>query len=396
MDDKVIKVVNEARWADGQTVWNRLEDITFDPMQCQHEFMSRLIRENATTVFGRDHGFEYIHNLEEYRQHVHLTTYDDYSDYIERIANGERNVLTSYLTEHLTPKDGYKQLPQSRWGVQAYYDYSFSAGFFIAGNHGLLTDGMMLNLIDNRIEQLSSGVCKGNLLGRLLVKRDFDYEHVYVIPIDVANTTDSADILYLQALYALSQRYISIAICDNYDKMLELLRYIEKFWPGLAEDIEHGNSYVQADQERANAIREIMEAHHIGTQMVEELWPGLHCMMIYDVDRLSASFELLRTYCGSKVHFVFTGISSPEGTFSTALHLDDPQTVLIPDSVFYEFKPKEADNYNQLLTLDQLEIGRSYELIVSTLSGLYRYKTQKAFLVVGRYHDTPTVIIDRD
>jgi len=174
-----------------------------------------------------------------------------------------------------------------------------------------------------------------------------------------------------------------------------LLRYIEKHWPQLTEDIERGNQYIQPDAERADAIREIMETHQIGTQMVEQLWPGLHCVMVYDVDCLSASFELLRTYCGSKVHFVFTGISSPEGTFTTTLNLDDPQTVLIPDSVFYEFKPKEAKDYSQLLTIDQLEIGRSYELIVTTLSGLYRYKTHKTFLVVGRYHDTPTVIIDK-
>lgn len=118
-------------------------------------------------------------------------------------------------------------------------------------------------------------------------------------------------------------------------------------------------------------------------------------MMVYDVDRLGASFELLRTYCGNNVHFVFTGISSAEGTFSTTLNLDDPQTVLIPDSVFYEFKPKEANSYQTLLTLDQLEIGRSYELVVTTLSGLYRYQTHNHFLVVGRYHDTPTIIIDR-
>ena len=92
---------------------------------------------------------------------------------------------------------------------------------------------------------------------------------------------------------------------------------------------------------------------------------------------------------------MFTGISSPEGTFTTAISLDDPQGVLIPDSVFYEFAPKDAKDYNQLLTLNQLEIGRSYELIVSTLSGLYRYKTQKVLSVVGRHHDTPTVIVAR-
>ena len=396
MDEKVIKIVNEARWADGQKVWNRLEEITFDPMQCQEEFVSRLVRENAKTAFGRDHGFEHIHNLDEYRRYIHLTSYKDYSAYIERIANGERNVLTAYLTDYLSPLDGYKLLPLSRWGIQTYHDYGFSAGFFVAGNHGLLTDGMVLNLVDNRIERLPSGVYKGNMLGRLLVKRDFDYDQVYVIPVDVANASNRTDILYLQALFALKQQFISIAICDQHDKMIELLRYIEKHWPRLTEDIEHGNPYIKGDPERAHAIREIMEAHHIGTQMVDQLWPGLHCMMIYDVDRLSASFELLRTYCGSQMHFVFTGISSPIGTFSTTLHLDDPQTVLIPDSVFYEFKPKEANNYNLLQTLDQLEIGRSYELVVSTLSGLYRYKTQKNILVVGRYHDTPTVIVDKD
>jgi hypothetical protein len=70
--------------------------------------------------------------------------------------------------------------------------------------------------------------------------------------------------------------------------------------------------------------------------------------------------------------------------------------VLIPDCVFYEFKPKGANDNTRLLTLDQLEIGRSYELIVTTFAGLYRYKTQKTLLVAGRYHDTPTVIIDAE
>lgn len=396
MDEKVIKIVNEARWADGQTVWKRLEEISFDPMACQEEFVMRLVRENTTTAYGRDHGFEHIHSMEEFRRYIPLTTYDDYLPYVERIAKGERNVLTAYLTQHISIQDGYKKMPLSRWGVQACHDYGFSLAFYIAGNHGLLTGGMTLNLVDSRIEQLPSGIYMGHLLGQLLTKREFDYNQVYAIPIDIANLPNETDHLYLQSLYALKHHSISIAICDHYEKMLELLRYIEKHWPRLADDIEYGNPYIQPDPERANTIREIMETHHIGTMLVEQLWPELHCMMIYDVDRLSASFELLRTYCGNKVHFVFTGIGSPEGTFTTTLHLDDPQTMLIPDSVFYEFKPKEAKNYGCLLTLDQLEIGQSYELVISTLSGLYRYKTQKTFLVVGRYHDTPTVIVDTD
>lgn len=395
MDGKVIKIVNEARWADGLTVRDRLEDITYNPMRTQEEFVRRLVRENARSEYGREHGFENIHNLDEFRRYIPLTTYEDYTSYIERIANGEKNVLTAYLTEHISTQDGFKKFPQSRWSILTNYDYSLCTGFYIAGHHGYLTDGMTLNLVDSSTKCLRSGITFGNMLGRLLVKRGFDNAQVYVIPVDVADSTEKVDIPYLQAVFALRQRDVSLAVCDHYENMVGLLRYIEKHWSRLADDIERGNSYIQPDPQRANMIRDIMENHHVGTQLVTQLWPRLHCMMVYDVDCLSASFELLRTYCGSNVHFVFTGITSPEGTFSTSLHLDDPQTVLIPDSVFYEFKPKESSHYNQLFTLDQLEIGKSYELVVTTLSGLYRYKTQKTILVVGRYHDTPTVIIDK-
>ena len=111
--------------------------------------------------------------------------------------------------------------------------------------------------------------------------------------------------------------------------MVEMLRYIEKHWPQLTDDIEQGNTYVEPNAERANAIREIMETHHIGTQLVEQLWPGLRCIMVHDAHNLSASFELLRTYCGSNVHFVFTGIGSAAGTFSTTADSTDTRQRLL-------------------------------------------------------------------
>ena len=392
MDERTIKIVNEARWTDGQIVRNRLDEISYDPMGYQEELVLRIARENVNTTFGRKHGFDRIHNIADFRMRVPISCYDDYMEYIERISNGERNVLTAYLTEHLSPYEGYKKLPLSRWGVQTFYDYNFSAAFYIAGNEGLITGGMTLNLVDNCIDTLPSGVHVGNLLGRQLTKRDFDNSKVYVIPIDVANYVGQNDILYIQALYALSQKKISLAICDHYTDMINLLRYIEKHWPRLANEIEQGNTYVTADAMRANTIREVMERHHIGTQLVTNLWPDLHVMMIYDVCCLTTSFELLRTYCGRDVHYIFAGINSAIGSFTMPLNIDDPQTVLIPDSVFYEFKPQESKNYNDLLTLDQLELGKRYELIATTLSGLYRYKTNKVFYIVGHHHETPTII----
>ena len=392
--DKMIKIVNEIRWTDGQNVRRRLEDITHNPMRSQEEFLMRLVRENTKTEYGRKNNFKSIRNMDDFRRDVPLTSYEDYIPYIERLANGERNILTAYLTEHISIWDYFKGLPQSRWSAQTCYDYCFCTAFYVAAHHGYLTDGLTLNLLNEPIERLASGVTVGNLLDRMMLIRDNDYKGVYVIPISVINAANEMNKTYLEALYALKEQNISLAICDHYINMVDMLRYIEKNWSSLTDEIEKGNTYVKSDVKRANEIRKIMETHHIGTQLVEQLWPGLRCIMVHDAHNLSASFELLRTYCGSNVHFVFTGIGSAAGTFSTTLNIDDPQTVLIPDSVFYEFKPKEADNYNNLLTLDQLEIGHSYELVATTLSGLYRYKTKKTILVVGHHHDTPTVIID--
>ena len=112
MDEKVIKVVNEARWIDGQNVRRRLDDITHNPMRSQEEFLMRLVRENANTEYGRKNNFKDIRNMDDFRRFVPLTTYDDYTPYIERLANGERNILTAYLTEHISIWDYFKGLPQ--------------------------------------------------------------------------------------------------------------------------------------------------------------------------------------------------------------------------------------------------------------------------------------------
>jgi ATP-dependent Clp protease ATP-binding subunit ClpX len=59
-------------------------------MRSQEEFVMRLVRENARTAFGQKMGVNTIFSLQEFRKHIPLSSYEDYSDYIERIAKGEK------------------------------------------------------------------------------------------------------------------------------------------------------------------------------------------------------------------------------------------------------------------------------------------------------------------
>ncbi len=57
--------------------------------QVQRDVLFAKLRRNAQSDFGRDHGFAKIQSLEEFRRQVPVTNYDYYSDYVERVKQGE-------------------------------------------------------------------------------------------------------------------------------------------------------------------------------------------------------------------------------------------------------------------------------------------------------------------
>jgi hypothetical protein len=59
--------------------------------------------------------------------------------------------------------------------------------------------------------------------------------------------------------------------------------------------------------------------------------------------------------------------------------------------MFYEFRHLNDKSYDHLLTIDQIKAGFDYELVITNLSGFYRYRTGMNVRVVGRYHESPTV-----
>ncbi|MEM7424254.1 MAG: GH3 auxin-responsive promoter family protein, partial [Pseudomonadota bacterium] len=57
--------------------------------------LDEIVRPNADTVFGRDHGFSSIATVGDYRRAVPLAGYEDLRPWIDRMAAGEADVLTA-------------------------------------------------------------------------------------------------------------------------------------------------------------------------------------------------------------------------------------------------------------------------------------------------------------
>lgn len=98
----------------------------------------------------------------------------------------------------------------------------------------------------------------------------------------------------------------------------------------------------------------------------------------------------MERYAGSvPIHHFIYGAS--EGFLSIAAGVGVPDAyILLPEAGFFEFLPVPAET-GPPRTIEQVEVGRRYELVFTNHSGLYRYRMQDVLEVVGFFGQAPVV-----
>jgi hypothetical protein len=66
----------------------------------------KLIRLNEDTEFGRKYSFDKVKSIADFQNSVPILTYDDFLPYIEKVANGEDNILTAEPVLMFEPSSG--------------------------------------------------------------------------------------------------------------------------------------------------------------------------------------------------------------------------------------------------------------------------------------------------
>src|SRR4051812_30417366 len=79
---------------------------TRDVEATQAAVLREILQQSKGTEFARRHRCGGIRTPRQYQQQVPLSTYEDYQRAIERIAAGERSVLTRERVELLQPTSG--------------------------------------------------------------------------------------------------------------------------------------------------------------------------------------------------------------------------------------------------------------------------------------------------
>lgn len=397
----------------GYIVENKFNRDTKDAFKINDSVLKKILQKNANSQIGREYKFNLIKTIEEFKREFPLTEYKFYEEYIERMCQGEENVLVSEKIDYFGHTSGttgkQKLIPVTKTSRQVASKYmaflinKFAYNRFKSKwNYGkglLISDIVMTTYTEGGVP-----ICSATSGGMKSMKPLLSY--LYTSPIEVMEIKDKEVALYLHLLFALEERnllYISGVFISN---ILDLFRTLEKNYELLIRDIRKGsiNRKLNIDEEKRKKIKGYIEPNPTVADELEQefkkgfkgiakrIWPRLS----YIATVTGANFSIYDNkvkYYTEDLDIYSPVYAATEATIGINPYINKIKYVVIPDTVFYEFIPIdniECENPDTL-NINQLNIGEIYEIVVTNYSGLYRYMIGDVVRVVDFYNNSPCI-----
>lgn len=393
---------------------------TTHPMEVQQDVLFTILNDNKDTEYGKKYGFAGIHSIEEYQKAVPVSPWSHFEPWMNRMITGEQNILTVYPFDHFTITSGTsgrpKHIPYTAQHENNFAKYNSACGL------GLLTKaigtdwcaGRTFSPTTGEITRLPSGYTEGHTPAKIIERlggkenADMVIGAVLTSPVEGTVLEPGKDIHYIHCRFALEDREVTGINVMYFSWLLNMLEYIDKNYEMMIDDIEKGTisesislpadcresllKKIKPMPERAAELREIFK-NGPNLQYLPLIWPNLK----YIFGTKGGSFAiydhtLREKYTGEGLTRIYYGVTATEGMFSMPVEVDSADSVLCPGSLFVEFLPVDAnDDFSQVVTMDKVEVGRTYELIITNFAGLYRYRMSDSVEIVGWYNKTPLI-----
>tara|TARA_Y100000589_G_scaffold332302_1_gene391509 strand:- start:65903 stop:67405 length:1503 start_codon:yes stop_codon:yes gene_type:complete len=323
----------------------KLDKLNAKAVESQQEMMQYLLKNGKNTLFGKEHQFEKISDYEEFKQHIPVVDYEQLKPYIEKILQGEKDVLwpgkPNYLSKTSGTTSGTKYIPNTPVSLKHQLDAARNAILCYIAETGKtdFIDGKMIFLQGSPELEEKNGIKIGRLSGIV----------AHHIP------------AYLQKNRLPSYKTNCI---EDWETKIDAI--IDETLPEKMTLISGIPPWVQMYFDR------ILE--RTGKKTIAEVFPYFS-LFIYggvNFEPYRAKFEQtvgkkvdsIETYPASEGFIAFQDSQKEEGLL---LNLDG--------GIFYEFIP--ADEYfNEnptRISLKDVELGVNYALILNTDAGLWGY-----------------------
>lgn len=393
------------------------------PLQAQKSVLKKIVRRNKNCELGKKLNLKAVKSIEDYQRIVPISTYADYEPYVDRMLNnGERRIMFNGITCRYASSSGSvgkpKMLPKGindLWKMQCIgFSVSVATAFHHMKKKGIRMSNQVgplaLNLTGHKTPdgKMSNGAAQIPLR---MLKPLLPFFCTSPLPLLFPSMDDKLDTAYLHLRFCLENKKVSYLGSIVVTLLTQMFDYLEENWEMLCDDIEKGvinpnidcpesfrkkyKNKLKPNPVRAAELRKEFEKG-FDDPIAPRIWPNLQWAYGMMGSNLSVYVEKLRRNIGPDVPIHNMGYAAAEGFFATPVELDASDYVFTPYTVFFEFLPvnddeEKADDTVKPLLLNELEVGKCYEVIVSNFSGLYRYKMEDVVKVTGMYNNTPKV-----
>ncbi|XP_014677530.1 PREDICTED: GH3 domain-containing protein-like isoform X3 [Priapulus caudatus] len=374
------------------------------------------LRRRKNTEYGREHKFATITNRQQFVEQHPLTEYSHYEDLIKRTARGEVNVMLPDRPKLLGVTSGTttghsKAIPVDRAYVGQFFLKGLLPVFnvmktYFPQSYGLqkslqFTYSARWRLSEGNIPVGPASNPHSTGIDRLQVN--------YTTPAAAASITTEPEALYIHLLFGLLDPYVEKLEANFASIVYYAFVSLENNWSDLVTDIRLGrvNPDLNITDETRAELNKLLRPHpcramHLALEfergfvgIARRVW---HHALVVVCATSGASATYARAL--EERYTRGTPLYSPAYAATETLvglnlwpKEEDPHYVLVPNITFYELIPLEAQDQEQPKTIfaEQAKVGESYELVITNMSGLYRYRFGDIVKVVRFFNECPVI-----
>lgn len=379
------------------------------PRETQERLLFDMLRRERETGFGRDHRFDEIRTVADFRRQVPIRGYDQLEPYIQRVMQGEtealfhrQRVVMFALTSGTT--QSRKFIPVTERVLDQYRRVWTAWGLLAFAEHRKLFRHSRLTIVSDWDEfRTPAGIPCGSISGMTAHLQNWVVRQGYVLPVESGKLTDVHAKYYLAWRLGVT-RTIGAWLSPNPSTHLNLARFGEQAADRLIKDVHDGTltrdfewpeALLKAIQRRLKPqparARELETLRaRAGRLLPKDVWPELGLIGCWTGGSMGAYLRSFPEYFGD-VAVRDLGLVASEGRMTFPIADRTPSGVLEIVSSYFEFIPvAEIDSPQPtVLGAEELQEGGEYFILLTNASGLYRYNIHDVVRCTGFHKQTP-------
>ncbi|XP_021730857.1 probable indole-3-acetic acid-amido synthetase GH3.6 [Chenopodium quinoa] len=422
--------------AEDDDLINKIEETTINAKRCQHETLATILRINGRVGYlqrylGNTNFYDHF-DAETFRRLVPLSTYDDYADHINRMAEGIIDddvdgwhflsfdpIICFFLSSGTS---GMKQK------VIPYYDSASSKAASFLAHYGssaiqrrLFPPRPSVNkslwfLYAGNITITKSGF-KAMAASSIPLSSSKESQSQFlstcIAPAEVVKGSNLQQQMYCHLLCGLRKFEVIDSIRAPYAiALIKAFSLLQTNWEQLCNDLESGTVSSEItdiamrdsvnellcgpEEEIANRVRSICQEKN-WEGVIGKLWPNARYVRCITTGSMQQYYTKLKHYAGD-IPLLGGEYFASECCVGINMDIMQPpeltRFVMLPTAAYFEFLPFDLKDKNafagkETVDFSEVEVGKMYEVVVTTYRGLYRYRLGDVVKVVGFHNSSP-------